>query len=134
MAVFPSIVPTVRSGAMGEFATKQFQQIAGNVTTRIYAKYAYNIPLILEFGGEAGIPDAQAALIYQAWLDSSADRIPVTLSSPLLAGMSPELQARIPSGMQFHFSDEEPAMVDTVPGRKLVRLRLQGRYASRHVA
>jgi hypothetical protein len=115
MAVFPSIVPAVRFGG-------------------IYAKYAYNIPLILEFGGEAGIPDAQAALIYQAWLDSSADRVPITLSSPLLAGMLPELQERIPSGMLFYFSSEEPSMVDTVPGRKLVRLRLEGRYGARHVA
>lgn len=133
MAIFPSVTPTVRSGAMGEFATKQFQQIAGNVATRIYAKYAFNIPLVLEFGGEAGIPDADVALIYQAWLDSSADRVPIVISSPLLAGMSTELKNRIPSGMLFYFSSEEPSIVDTVPGRKLVRLRLEGRYASRHV-
>lgn len=134
MTAFPSITPTVRSGGTGEYAVKTFPQIAGNVTKRIYARYANKIPLILEFGGEGGIPDAQAALIYQAWLDSSADRIPVAISSPLLAGMDPALQARIPSGMQFFFSDEEPSMVDTVPGRKLVRLRLEGRFAARHVA
>lgn len=131
---FPSIVPTVRSGGFGEYATKKFQQISGKVTTRIYARYANNIPLVLEFGGEAGVTDEDAADIYQAWLDSSADRVPVALSSPLLAGMDPALQARIPSGMSFYFSDEEPSLVDTVPGRKLVRLKLQGRFSARHVA
>lgn len=134
MAIFPSITPTVRSGGTGEYAVKTFPQISGNVTKRIYARYANNIPLILEFGGEGGIPDADAADIYQAWLDSSADRIPVTLSDPLFAGMDPLLRARIPSGMQFFFSQEEPSMVDTVPGRKLVRLRLEGRFGARHVA
>ena len=134
MAVFPSLVPTVRSGGFGDYATKQFQQIAGSITTRIYARYASNIPLILEFGGEAGIPDEDAADIYQAWLESSADRIPVQLSNSLFSGMDAALQARIPSGMNFYFSDEEPSIVDTVPGRKLVRLRVEGRFAARHVA
>ena len=134
MATFPSLVPTVRSGGLGDYATKQFQQISGNITTRIYARYANNIPLLLEFGGEAGIPDEDAADIYQAWLDSSADRIPVQLSNSLLSGMGAALQARIPSGMNFYFSDEEPSIVDTVPGRKRVRLRLEGRFSARHVA
>jgi hypothetical protein len=134
MATFPSIVPTVRSGGFGDYATKQFQQIAGTTTTRIYAKFAFNIPLILEFGGEAGIPDEDAADIYQAWLDSSADRVAVTLSDPLFSGMDASLRSRIPSTMSFYFSDEEPSMVDTVPGRKLVRLRVEGRFAARHVA
>lgn len=134
MANFPDIVPTVRSGGFGDYATKRFQQISGNVTTRIYARFANNIPLVLEFGGEAGIPDADAADIYQAWLESSADRIPVGLSSPLLSGMDNTLRQRIPSSMSFYFSDEEPSIVDTVPGRKLVRVRLEGRFSARHVA
>jgi hypothetical protein len=134
MAVFPSIVPTVRSGGMGEFATKRFQQISGNVTTRIYARFANNIPLVLEFGGEAGIPDEDVADIYQAWLDSSADRIPITLSDPLFSGMDPMLRSQIPPGMSFYFSSEEPSIVDTVPGRKLMRLRVEGRFSARHVA
>lgn len=131
---FPSIVPTVRSGGTGEYAVKTFPQIAGNVTKRIYARYANNIPLILEFGSEGGIPDEDVADIYQAWLDSSADRVAVALSNPLFAGMDAALRNRIPNGMQFFFSDEEPAIVDTVPGRKLVRLRVEGRFAARHVA
>lgn len=134
MTVFPDIVPSVRQGGMGEYATKQFQQISGNVTTRIYAKYPTNIPLILEFGGEGGIPDAVAAEVYQAWLDCSADRTPIELSSPLLAGMDDALKNRIPPNMPFFFSSEEPAMVATVPGRKLVRLRLEGRFPARHIA
>lgn len=130
---FPNIVPTVRSGGMGEYATKKFPQIAGNVVTRIYAKFSYNIPLVLEFGGEGGISDATAAEIYAEWLNASADRKPIGLSSSLLSGMSQELRDRIPLGISFYFSSEEPSMVDTVPGRKLVRLRLEGRFSARHV-
>jgi hypothetical protein len=131
---FPAIVPSVRSGGMGSYSTRKFQQIAGNVTTRIYAKYANMIPLVLEFGGEAGITDEEAALIYQEWLNASADRTPLSLSDELFSGMAPELRARIPSGMSFYFTDEEPAIVDTVPGRKLMRLKVEGRFSARHFA
>lgn len=134
MADLPSIVPTVRSGGMGTYATKKFPQLAGNVITRIYAKHANNIPLILEFGGEAGVLDADAASIYQVWDDSRGDRVPVGLSTAILAGMSTNLRNRIPSGMQFYFSPEAPSLTDTVPGRKTVRLMVEGRFPARHVA
>lgn len=134
MALLPAIVPTVRSGGMGEYATKDFKQLAGNVTTRIYARYAYDIPLILEFGGEAGVTDDEAADIYQVWLDSAGDRLPTQLATATLSGMSASLRARIPSGMQFYFSLQEPVFQDTVPLRKRVRLAVEGRFAARHVA
>lgn len=133
MATFPSLVPTVRAGGFGEYATKKFQHISGNVTTRIYARYANNIPLILEFGGEAGVSDEEADDIYQAWHDSRGDRIPIILSSALLSGMSPQLQNRIPSEMNFYFSPQEPIMTDTIPNRKRVRLLVEGRFSARHV-
>jgi hypothetical protein len=134
MTDFPAIVPSVRAGGMGEYATKKFRHLAGNGTTRIYGKYANNIPLTLEFGGEAGVTDSEAALIYQSWLDARGDRIPVGLSEQLLAGMSSELQARIPSALPFFFTEEAPVFIDTVPGRKRVKLALEGRWAARFVA
>ena len=124
---FPSFIPSERSLKLGDYPVRRYSTYSGAVVRRLYGLLPSGYELRLVFGGQGGLLDSDAALIYQAWLDAEGDLSALFLPGSIWGGMGDGIPQRVENEISWHFSVEPPQIETTVPGRSRVSLTLDGR-------
>ena len=124
---FPSIIPSERSLTLGVYPVRRYATYSGAVVRRLYGRAPAGYELNLGFGGQGGLLDSDAALIYQAWLDAEGDSEDVFLPGALWGGMDLNIPGGIEGEIIWYFSVNPPELKTTVPGRSKVKVTLDGR-------
>lgn len=127
MAQLPNYCPSSRELTVGEYSVKRFVTLGGAVVRRQYGTKPYDYRLVLEYGGEGGIPDRDAAAIYSAWLTGFGATEPVALSDKTWGGADSEIPDAIDDSIIWYFTKTPPVLDWQLPGYSRVRLTLRGR-------
>ena len=116
---FPEICPVRRSFTVGQYPTKKFDSISGASVTRLYGSKAYDATLDLSFV----VSDGDLSHVLDSWHNSYGGAEVVSLPSSVFGGISPQLQDKIPSYLNWRWA-ESPSMESLVPGQTRVQVRL----------
>jgi hypothetical protein len=125
---FPTYKPTGRSIKLPTFTVTKTRTVSGKVVRRIRGKYPSQGSMILEFGGEAGLLDAQAAEYYLDWKAERGIVGTVTLPNIVFEGMSSNLRNALganPLNLEWRYSASPPTIEPTIPGRSKVTVVLE---------
>ena len=127
MALLPDYCPSARNLTVGEFSVSRFTTLSGAVVRRQYGTRAYDYRLELEYGGQGGLRDSEAAMIYKAWQQGYGATEQVTVPSGTWGGSGTDISGEIPNYVQWYFTEEPPVLEWQLPGYSKVRLTLRGR-------
>ena len=116
---FPAFCPTRRTLTPGAYPTQRFTAINGAGRTRLYGSRAFDATLDLEYL----LNDADLATLLQVYHDSKGSFTALTLGPQVFEGISPSLQAQIPSYLSWRWADT-PVIDSLLPGQSRVRVRL----------
>ena len=116
---FPAFCPTRRTFTPGKYPTRRFNAINGAGRTRLYGSKAFDATLDLEYL----LNDADLAELLEVYHNSKGEFTALTLGSQVFEGLSPQVQAQIPSYLSWRWG-EVPVVDSLLPGRSRVRVRL----------
>ena len=130
MATFPDRVPTKRSVKVASHPVTKRRTVNGRAVRGIKGRFPSDGSMTLEFGGQAGLLDAESAEYWQIWLNARSSTEALILPTSVFSGMSTKLRNSFPEGLQWAFSPTAPRIIPTIPGRSRVEVTLEYRLNS----
>jgi hypothetical protein len=125
MTAFPSIRPTGRSYAPGQFPTKIYRGLSGATVKRIFGNRSFGHSIELEF---ANITDANVRLILDHYYARGGNYTRFALPNEIFSGMSASLRAVVQAPHpNILWEYAQPPQVESVfNGRSTVTVSLIG--------
>jgi hypothetical protein len=124
---FPAVAcPTRRTLTPGVYPVRRFTALSGASTAVIFGDRASDAKLSLSF---TYVPDADAALVWQAWHDSLGGFHEVTLPSNAFEGIGAPLVAQLPAYLKWYM-EGEPEAESVLPGRSSMTVNFVGKLVA----
>lgn len=124
MANFPSIRPTGRSYAPGQFPIKTYRSLAGTTVKRIFGNRSFGHSIELQF---ENISDSNTEAILDHYYGQYGSYARFALPDNVFSGVSSSLKGVLQAPSSILWEYAEPPQVESVfNGRSTVTVRLVG--------